>query len=285
MYCVQNCYLLRDTYNSNAEAEPKGARSSDAPPMTPTQQTWRSKYGEKLSKAFTWMTPRANGAPVHKPKPRAPLVPKSTPQPPPPTNTPASASTQIIRSAKAVVRSVTPPRRSSSPPVKARTMPSLQEPEGAASKRAYNILSDLQLKPTDLETVPEQIRAALHKRKVRVIDLFRQLDRNGSGCISGIEFMQAMRDFGLKAPPDAVQAVFHSFDPDANGTIEFEELHELLIRSVFRRPRLEPLKTRAQNSSPLRTKPVRKADANLLGDAVLAFSNGNSAIGELSTTP
>ena len=43
------------------------------------------------------------------------------------------------------------------------------------------------------------------------------------------------------------------------------ELHRLLVRSVFKHPRLETLKTRAENSIAIRKGAVRKADSNILG--------------------
>jgi len=118
--------------------------------------------------------------------------------------------------------------------------------------------------------VPEQIRAALHARKVRVIDLFRQLDDDLSGQISAVEFLKAMREFGLQAPADAIAAVFQSFDPDGSNSIEYAELHQLLIRSVQKHPRLAPLKTKAENKVEIRKSPVKKKNSNLLGDLHLA---------------
>ena len=133
-------------------------------------------------------------------------------------------------------------------------------------KRSGNILGQLNIKATELDTLPELIRAALHKRHVRVIDLFRQLDDDSSGTISLVEWVKAMREFGLQAPSDAIGAVFHSFDPDHSGTIEYSELHNLLIRSVQKHPRLAQLKTRAETAVPIRKKAVGKKDANLLGN-------------------
>jgi Ca2+-binding EF-hand superfamily protein len=144
-------------------------------------------------------------------------------------------------------------------------------------KRAGNILGTLKLNAHDaLDTLPEQIRMALHKRHVRVIDLFRQLDSDQSGRIDLVEFVQSMREIGLQAPTDSISAVFHSFDPDHSGTIEYAELHHLLVRSVQKHPRLEPLKQKAETSVPLRKQEVSKTDANVFGNV------GKQAMAELA---
>lgn len=153
---------------------------------------------------------------------------------------------------------------------------SFSRDRSAEPKRAGNILGTISLKKDALDTLPEQIRMALHKRHVRVIDLFRQLDVDGSGSVSMVEFVKAMREIGLQAPTDSIAAVFHSFDPDHSGSIEYQELHNLLVRSVQKHPRLEPLKTKAETSVPLRKQAVNKSDANVLGDV------GKKAMAELS---
>ena len=91
-----------------------------------------------------------------------------------------------------------------------------------------------------------------------------------SGQISAVEFLKAMREFGLQAPADAIAAVFQSFDPDGSNSIEYAELHQLLIRSVQKHPRLAPLKTKAENKVEIRKSPVKKKNSNLLGDLHLA---------------
>ena len=70
-------------------------------------------------------------------------------------------------------------------------------------------------------------------------------------------------------------ATFHSFDKDGNQAIEYKELHKLLIRSVQSHPRLEPLKTRAENSIATRKKTVTKKDANPLGAGALMLLGVN----------
>lgn len=91
-----------------------------------------------------------------------------------------------------------------------------------------------------------------------------QLDDDLSGEVTLDEWVKAMQELGLQAPADAIGAVFESFDKNASGSIEYEELHKLLIRSVQRHPRLEPLAMSASNAIATRAQPVKKKDANLL---------------------
>lgn len=81
-----------------------------------------------------------------------------------------------------------------------------------------------------------------------------------------LEFTQAMREFGLQAPADAVATVFQSFDKDRDGNIAYNELHRLLIRSVQTHPRLVPVKTKSEMKFNVRKSPVKKSSSNLLGD-------------------
>ena len=115
-------------------------------------------------------------------------------------------------------------------------------------------------------SVPNQMRTALKKNLARVIDLFRQVDTDESGMIDGPEFVKAIADFGIKAEEAAITALFVSFDPDDSGTIEYRELHQLLVRSMQSKPDLQPLDAKASNRIALRKKRISKADSNLLGN-------------------
>lgn len=128
------------------------------------------------------------------------------------------------------------------------------------SKKDANLLADAIKSPAD---VCGQIRAALKKRLVRVLDLFRQFDDDGNGTIDGREFMKAMYELGLEASEGDVAAVFASFDPNSDGVIEYHEMHELLVRSEQSHPDLAPLDVRAVNAIKLRKQRIESANANL----------------------
>ena len=68
----------------------------------------------------------------------------------------------------------------------------------------------------------EQLRGILVANAVRVIDLFRQWDEDGSGLIDFDEFALGMRHLGLDASTDEVHRLFESFDPDQSGSIDIE---------------------------------------------------------------
>ncbi|KAL1525331.1 hypothetical protein AB1Y20_020191 [Prymnesium parvum] len=77
-------------------------------------------------------------------------------------------------------------------------------------------------------SVQEQLRALLRDNAMRVSDLFRQWDADGSGAISRKEFRQAVKLLEFDGPASEINAVFDSFDVDGNGEIDFKELNKHL---------------------------------------------------------
>ena len=144
-------------------------------------------------------------------------------------------------------------------------------PTGMAPKPAGNGAQNVREKknaatPLKLDgngNIPTQMRRALQKNLARVIDLFRQIDDDASGYIDGPEFVKAMGELGFKGDQPSVTALFASFDPNDSGTIEYRELHDLLVRSVQHKPELEPLQLTAANRIALRKKRISKVDANM----------------------
>ena len=61
-------------------------------------------------------------------------------------------------------------------------------------------------------------------------DFFEELDRNGDGKVSKMEWRQCMRDLGITGPGSAysvkeVDALFHEMDRDSNGELELAEVN------------------------------------------------------------
>jgi hypothetical protein len=81
-------------------------------------------------------------------------------------------------------------------------------------------------------SVQEQLRDALVANSLRVIDLFREWDEDGNGVISRSEFRRALPILGLRAAPQAINALFDEFDADGSGEISFRELNRLVRRDV-----------------------------------------------------
>ena len=155
-------------------------------------------------------------------------------------------------------------------------------PTGDASSRAASKkLSATPLKLDGDGTIPSQMRRALQSCLSRVLDLFRQFDDDASGYIDGPEFVKALAELGFDPDEPSVSALFASFDPDDSGTIEYEELHNLLVRSVQRKPELEPLELKAANRIALRKKRVSKVDANLLSGLELCSLDADAIPGAL----
>ena len=87
---------------------------------------------------------------------------------------------------------------------------------------------------------PTQIRDALTSNFVRVVDLFREWDDDGSGSVSRTEFAKAMAQLGYEGSAEDVDLVFDSMDPDGSGSLAYKELQELLKRSCEINPALKP---------------------------------------------
>ena len=69
---------------------------------------------------------------------------------------------------------------------------------------------------------------ALASRGVRVIDLFRDWDEDGSGVIDKEEFFRGMAPLGINVTREEASELFDEFDADGSGEIEFRELNKLL---------------------------------------------------------
>jgi hypothetical protein len=65
--------------------------------------------------------------------------------------------------------------------------------------------------------------------KLRVIDIFRRLDRDGDGSVTRGEFLHRMRELGAPvALGEQVAALFEAIDADASGEIRYKELNRTL---------------------------------------------------------
>ena len=82
--------------------------------------------------------------------------------------------------------------------------------------------------------VAEQLRETLAQHAVRVIDLFREWDKDGDGTVSKREFRKAMPLLGLDVPRAEVDALFDSWDPDRSGSVELAELSRMLRKAPAR---------------------------------------------------
>lgn len=142
-------------------------------------------------------------------------------------------------------------------------------------KQYANLMQHAAPPPSDalsLEFVADQIRAWMQSNLLRVQDIMLLMDDDGSGCIDREEFGKAINEMGFDAPPKVMDALFKSFDQDKSKAINYQELHQLLVRSVQAHPHLEPLPNQQHR---LKAKRLQKKDANLLQG--IDWSAGQSA--------
>ena len=78
------------------------------------------------------------------------------------------------------------------------------------------------------KSVAEQLCDALSRAAVRVVDLFREWDDDGSGRISRAEFHKACGEMRFHAPAEDIDMLFDGWDPNGSGYLELKELQRLL---------------------------------------------------------
>lgn len=127
----------------------------------------------------------------------------------------------------------------------------------AMKPKKSNMLSGARIDPYCGESISVQLTTILSKNMVRVIDLFREWDSDGSGAVDRSEFRNGMQALGLYAPSEEVDALFSSWDPDGSGSLEISEMSKILRKQqlppvsemTFSKPRLDADKL-AVNASP-----------------------------------
>ena len=83
------------------------------------------------------------------------------------------------------------------------------------------------LVPGDL-TIQEQIFDILKSHSVKLIQLFREWDRDGNGALDKKELRKGIAVLGYAASKKEVDELFDSFDKDAGGYIDFDEFKKVL---------------------------------------------------------
>ena len=81
----------------------------------------------------------------------------------------------------------------------------------------------------------DQLRLALERNAMRVVDLFREWDDDASGRISKKEFRRALPAIGCKVPRAVADLVFDAMDPDGSGEIDYRELRQNLRNGASQR--------------------------------------------------
>ena len=114
----------------------------------------------------------------------------------------------------------------------------------STARDGHKFLQGVDLEETmdGLQDMSGQIASVIEKRLLRDIDFFRACDADGSGAISHAEFARVLRDeMGVNTSQQFMEQIALGFDKDKSGFIEYEELHEMLMRqekvSVYVTPR------------------------------------------------
>ena len=82
------------------------------------------------------------------------------------------------------------------------------------------------------KTVAQSLKEYLSSKNMRVMDLFRDFDADGSGEIDRKEWIAAWAKIGADFPRQVIEAAFDEFDPNKSGSIDFEELNKFLKKSL-----------------------------------------------------
>ena len=82
---------------------------------------------------------------------------------------------------------------------------------------------------TQEELFREMLHSALAKNAGKIVTLFRQMDEDGDGTVSKEEFrnVDTLLDIG-DIPDTILDELFDDWDPDGSGSIELDELNQLL---------------------------------------------------------
>ena len=107
-------------------------------------------------------------------------------------------------------------------------------PERASTAREGNrFFQDVDLDESmeGLESMSSQINDVIERRLLRDIDFFRAADDDGSGAISYGEFSRILREeFGVIVSKNHMKQICKAFDNDTSGSIEYDELHDMLVK-------------------------------------------------------
>ena len=103
--------------------------------------------------------------------------------------------------------------------------------KGKLQNAGSRVLAAVKLQAGSTKPLDEQLREALAKNAVRVIDLFKEWDADGDGTVSKAEFRRAMPMLGVEVAPEVIDTLFDRFDPDKSGSIEMGEISKMMRRT------------------------------------------------------
>ena len=132
-----------------------------------------------------------------------------------------------------------------------------------------------------------QLCDALAAKAVRVIDLFREWDDDGTGSVDRKEFRRGLAELGYEGDRTVVDELFNSMDPDGSGSLSLEELNAQLRRRIELDPSLQAggageIETASTNTHALRKGKAAMTDGGtrLLQGLDLDESAGGKPVAE-----
>jgi len=171
-----------------------------------------------VAPALSVSSPAASNAPASPASPASPAKPGKSGKPGRPTGKVGAASSACA-----------------SPGTAKRVHSSHANPHHSRHKAAtanYQLIQGFDIDEDSHVSATEQLRDALAKHAVRVVDLFHEWDDDESGTVSRAEFRQGMEEMKFHAPQSELDALFDEWDANGSGHIELVEMQKLLRRGA-----------------------------------------------------
>ena len=106
-----------------------------------------------------------------------------------------------------------------------------------ALERRKPLLAHVDLDESEgADPIEQQLKQALAENGVKIISLFRQFDKDGSGEVSADEFEEGLRQLGLDVPSDTIRSLYSGWDTDGSGQLTLKELAYILNVSAVVKP-------------------------------------------------
>jgi hypothetical protein len=80
--------------------------------------------------------------------------------------------------------------------------------------------------------IPRKLAGLLAKNMKRVIDVFREWDKDQNGQVTKKEFTKGLASLKMSVDAADIDALFMHFDPDGSGSIDFKELQAVLRKAA-----------------------------------------------------
>jgi Ca2+-binding EF-hand superfamily protein len=126
------------------------------------------------------------------------------------------------------------------------------------------------------EYIQWALREALDASRVRVLDLFREWDTDGSGTVGKKEFGAALKGMGFPCGKGDLDKIFGDLDQGNSGQIDYTELSESLRRAKVK-------KTESPRAKVARQKPRKAATEAAAAEAAAAKAvAAKAAAGEVA---